>query len=200
MSYAGGEYRDLCEDSAWNGLRGVKTTAVWKSGAVFCRGHRPSQFILKKCLCDGTLDCIDRSDETGCLINSQHRGKSSLRTGRYRQPKVDMSKLGFSRPCGGPLSYSSVFPSRCPSNDSKIPCEEEVQQIRIGEKCYPYHKLCSNMMPDNPDLGHPDHISFCQNSSFWSSTVGRDEEGYLVRNWEDWAFLPLFLLHCQVYP
>ena len=63
----GGEYRKLCEDSAWNGLRGVNATAVWKQGATFCRGNRPSQVILKRSLCDDTYDCMDRSDEAGCF-------------------------------------------------------------------------------------------------------------------------------------
>ena len=33
---------------------------------IHCKGHRPSQFIWQGALCDGHLDCIDRSDEAGC--------------------------------------------------------------------------------------------------------------------------------------
>ena len=33
---------------------------------IHCKGHRPSQFIWQGALCDGLLDCIDRSDEAGC--------------------------------------------------------------------------------------------------------------------------------------
>ena len=184
-SNASGEYRELCEHPAWNGLRDVKAAAVWKSGAIFCKGHRPSQFILKRCVCDGSLDCIDRSDETGCQIKAGLREKFTKSAGLLRQPKVDMSKLGNSGLCGDSLSYNSVFTSRCPSNNSKIPCDEVVRQIRIGDNCYPYHKLCSNMSPDTPEFGHPDHISFCQNTTFWSNTTVKDEKGHLVRNWED---------------
>ena len=35
-------------------------------GEVHCKGHRPSQFIWESAVCDGRIDCIDRSDEDGC--------------------------------------------------------------------------------------------------------------------------------------
>ena len=61
-------YRKLCEDPAWNGLRGVSV-----EGYTFCRGYRPSQYIDKRTICETNqlYDCIDRSDETGCLETSE---------------------------------------------------------------------------------------------------------------------------------
>ena len=33
---------------------------------IHCKGHRPSQFIWESAVCDGRIDCMDRSDEDGC--------------------------------------------------------------------------------------------------------------------------------------
>ena len=42
-----GAYRKLCEDPAWNGLRGVSVESE-----TFCRGHRPSEFVPSSHICD----------------------------------------------------------------------------------------------------------------------------------------------------
>ena len=57
--------RDLCEDQAWNGLRGLKIKHS-VTHEIHCRGHRPSQFIADYQICNGVYDCVDRSDESGC--------------------------------------------------------------------------------------------------------------------------------------
>ena len=174
----GSSYREMCENPAWNGLRRVNTTGVtWPVGikSVFCRGHRPSQLIRKGTECDNAYHCMDRSDEDGCGASTQEEEDvyaiSTLTeyTPIGRQPKINMSNFIESeggtklqvKVCDPPtVLYSEVFPSRCPSDDPKIYCNETVERIRIGEECYPYHKLCSNMDPyTNPLYSHPDHIS-----------------------------------------
>ena len=55
-------YRQLCEDPAWNGLKGVQIMSDY----FHCKGHRPSQRVVSMGKCDGAYDCIDRSDEAEC--------------------------------------------------------------------------------------------------------------------------------------
>ena len=38
---------------------------------VHCRGHRPSQFIPRSSVCDGKINCNDRSDESDCDATSE---------------------------------------------------------------------------------------------------------------------------------
>ena len=52
-------YREVCEKE--EGLKDVKC----KFPKVACAGHR-RQCIYPKRICDGTMDCMDRSDESGC--------------------------------------------------------------------------------------------------------------------------------------
>ena len=38
---------------------------------VHCQGHRPSQFIPRSSVCDGKINCNDRSDESDCDATSE---------------------------------------------------------------------------------------------------------------------------------
>ena len=88
--------------------------------------------------------------------------------------------------CNPPyVLYSEVFPSQCQSHDQNNLCNETIEQVRIGQDCFPYLKLCSNMDPDHPSYTHSDHITFCQNYTFWNSKYRIDEEGFHVRPWTD---------------
>ena len=59
-------YRQLCEDPAWNGLKGVQFESSL-ANFIHCKGYRPSQYFISNGKCDGAYDCIDRSDETECV-------------------------------------------------------------------------------------------------------------------------------------
>ena len=41
------------------------------------------------------------------------------------------------------------------------------------------------MSPESRVYSHPDHITFCQNYTFWQTKTKTDEEGHLVRPWMD---------------
>ena len=64
--------RHLCENSAWNGLKGTKVKYSF-SNQIHCRGHHPSQLIGDHQICNGVYDCLDRSDETRCLDGNGER-------------------------------------------------------------------------------------------------------------------------------
>ena len=55
--------------------------------------------------------------------------------------------------------------------------------ILIGNECYDYKTLCSSMLPNNKNYYHPDHITFCQNYTFWSTYIEHDIEGNPIRPW-----------------
>ena len=80
-------YRGMCEHTAWDVMRGESHgrarhdshnngsqqyyLSTSDPDLVHCRGHRPSQFISRSSVCDGKIDCIDRSDESDCDATSE---------------------------------------------------------------------------------------------------------------------------------
>ncbi len=51
-----------------------------------CMGHRKGQCVYDEQICDGQLDCIDRSDESNCTL-------------REKEDKDESSALPMFKPC-----------------------------------------------------------------------------------------------------
>ena len=188
-----GAYRKLCEDPAWNGLRGVRvdpalTTRV--GNTIFCRGHRPSQIIYYESICDNHYHCIDRSDETGCndtFLPLYEKPETPVFLKEFRrQPFLERSHFQLTSQDNLCSSQSHFHPlSPCLSNDSKTLCDKDNESTLIGKKCFNFIDLCSNMNPQQPYYSRPDHITFCQNYTFWKTKIENDTEGNLIRPWRD---------------
>ena len=188
-----GAYRKLCEDPAWNGLRGVRVDPVLTTkvgNTIFCRGHRPSQIIYYESICDSYYHCIDRSDETGCNDTFQplyEKPETPVFLKEFRrQPFLERSDFQLTSRnnfCGSQSHFHPLSP--CLSNDSKASCDKDKDSTLIGKKCFNFIDLCSNMNPQHPYYSHPDHITFCQNYTFWKTKIEHDTEGNLFRPWRD---------------
>ena len=175
-------YRQLCEDPVWNGLRGVivpRQDVEQDFDEAFCRGHRPSQIIRSDDKCDGVYSCIDRSDETECVerINHDQDIYKAVWLSKFeKQAKFDVKKVIYHQdPIKSPLSNDS--------KKIKFQCYVDYKSILIGDKNFDYMELCSNMLPEDPYSGHQDHISFCQNHTFWKSCIENDTDGIPIRPW-----------------
>ena len=152
-------YRQVCEDPAWSKLGEKNLTLLFPSGLQMqCQGHRPSQFIRRSSRCDNIIDCIDRSDETGCKhkhTGHSERGISFLHplTKEIRQqPELTEEQL------------ESISEWGHLGGSPKKDCGN---QVAIGDNCYELEDLCGGK-DGMPDFSHPDHIMLCQNWTFWS--------------------------------
>ena len=149
---------------------------------AFCRGHRPSQLDYNL-RCDGEYTCVDRSDETGCneaSLPSFEKIQTYVEIKvLHRQPMINKNKIfrhvddDERKICDSPKPLSSSS-SACPIEHSKTTCNNE--QVLIGEKCYHFKTLCRKMNPFKTpdDLVNPDHVTFCQNYTFWRTKVKND--------------------------
>ena len=161
-------YREVCEHPAWGELSSINLTATEEvsPSEAQCRGHRPSQFTSRSNRCDNVIDCVDRSDETGCKdAENSERGVSFLHhsTRKLRQqPKLTQKQLDSI----GEWGTSGAPPRSRECGDGEHP---------IGRNCYPHESLCSAMPPDSDDFDHPDHVMICQNWTFWSGFTKTDE-------------------------
>ena len=142
-----GLYRQLCEDSIWmstNNRSYEKLDFGKEFGYVPCKGYRSSQLIYwesssgigpESHLCNGILDCIDRSDETGC---QDPLGSSEVNEGIKmkirRQPRI--AAMGKTD-CKRNFTFEEIYKGRCETfyGEDDPGCDSNITLGRHESQC-----------------------------------------------------------------